>query len=56
MPLGIEVQRDLLAKYGYAPDPMGAMQMLMAIRMVAAADPALSALVMTLQSKIMGGV
>lgn len=53
LPLAISLQGDLLTKFGFTRDPMGAMQMIMAIRMAAAADPALQAQVALLQSQIM---
>ncbi len=54
MPLGVEIQRALLVKFGFDPNFMGAMQMIMSIRMTAMSDPALMAQVTTLQNKIMG--
>lgn len=53
MPLAVEIQKDLLTKYGYPQDFMGAMQMIMAIRMAAMSDPELMAQVTLLQNKIM---
>lgn len=54
MPVGLEIQGGLLVKYGFPPNMMGAMQMIMAIRMAAGADPDLAVLVNTLQMKLMG--
>ena len=53
MPLGVEIQKPLLAKYGYPADAMGAMQMIMGVRMAAMSDPALMEQVALLQSKLM---
>jgi hypothetical protein len=53
MPLAVSLQTDLLGKYGFSKDMMGAMQMIMAIRMAAMADPEMMAQVVRLQGMIM---
>lgn len=53
MPLAVSLQTDLLEKYGFSKDMMGAMQMIMAIRMAAMADPEMMAQVVRLQGMIM---
>ncbi len=53
MPLAVTLQQGLLAKYGYSQDMMGAMQLIMAIRMAAMADPGMMAQVIELQNMIM---
>jgi hypothetical protein len=53
MPLAVEIQKDLLIKFGYPQYFMCAMQMIMAIRMAAMSDPELMAQVTLLQNKVM---
>lgn len=56
LPIALEAAGDVMEKYGFKADPMGAMMMVAAIRVHVDADPAVKEQVEVLQNKLMGKV
>eukprot|EP01138_Halocafeteria_seosinensis_P004913 gb/GECG01005024.1/.p1 GENE.gb/GECG01005024.1/~~gb/GECG01005024.1/.p1 ORF type:complete len:119 (+),score=23.91 gb/GECG01005024.1/:1-357(+) len=58
LPLAIQIKGDILEKYGFTKDQMGAMQLITAIQMHATSDPQMNEQLQTLKGKVfpvMGG-